>query len=67
LKPIHELTLPILGKTAGIFLKNLESEVETIKFDWKDKHKDLLEFHVVEVPIIEAPGEIYFLISGRFF
>jgi hypothetical protein len=58
LKPIHELTLPILGKTAGIFLKNLESGVETIKTNWKDKHEDLLDFHAEEVPIIDAPGEI---------
>ncbi len=58
MKPIHELTLPILRKTAGIFLKNLESEVKTIKFEWKDKHEGLLDFCVEEVPIIEAPGEI---------
>jgi hypothetical protein len=58
LKPIHELTLPILRKTAGIFLKNLESDVKTIKINWKDKHEDLLDFHVEEIPIVEAPGEV---------
>jgi hypothetical protein len=63
LKPIHELTLPILGKTAGIFLKNLGSDGKTINFEWKNKHEDLLEFHVEEVPIVEAPGEVYFLIN----
>ncbi len=55
MKPIHELTLPILKKVGGIFFKNLGADVNSIKLDWKD---DLLGFHTVEVPIIEAPGEI---------
>ncbi len=58
MKPIHELTFPILNKTAGIFLKNLESNVKTIKFEWKDKHEDLLELRTEMISIIEAPGEI---------